>query len=59
MPDADLLFWGTLMLLGFLGSALFSGMETGAYRLNRVRLYVYSSQGRSSAKSLERVVAKP
>jgi CBS domain containing-hemolysin-like protein len=59
MPGADLLFWGTLMLLGFLGSALFSGMETGAYRLNRVRLYVYSSQGRSSAKSLERVVAKP
>lgn len=58
MPDA-MLFWIVLMLLGFLGSALFSGMETGAYRLNRVRLYVQSSQGRSSAKSLERIVAKP
>lgn len=58
MPDA-MLFWVILMMLGFLGSALFSGMETGAYRLNRVRLYVYSSQGRSSAKSLERIVAKP
>jgi len=59
MPDADVIFWGVVMLLGFIGSALFSGMETGAYRLNRVRLYVYSSQGRSSAKSLERIVAKP
>jgi CBS domain containing-hemolysin-like protein len=59
MPDADLLLWGLVMLFGFLGSALFSGMETGAYRLNRVRLYVYASQGRSSAKSLERIVAKP
>ncbi|MFK7790956.1 MAG: CNNM domain-containing protein [Phycisphaeraceae bacterium] len=59
MPDSDMLFWIVVMLLGFLGSALFSGMETGAYRLNRVRLYVYSAQGRSSAKSLERIVAKP
>jgi len=59
MPDSDLLFWGVVMLLGFLGSALFSGMETGSYRLNRVRLYVYASQGYWSAKSLERVVAKP
>ncbi|MGB0766761.1 MAG: CNNM domain-containing protein [Phycisphaeraceae bacterium] len=59
MPDADMLFWGVLMLLGFLGSALFSGMETGAYRLNRVRLYVQAAQGRSAAKSLERIVAKP
>lgn len=58
MPDA-MLFWTIVMLLGFFGSALFSGMETGAYRLNRVRLYVQASQGRSSAKSLERIVAKP
>lgn len=59
MPDADVIFWAIVMLLGFLGSALCSGMETGAYRLNRVRLYVQASQGRSSAKSLERIVAKP
>lgn len=58
MPN-ELVFWLVVMLLGFMGSALFSGMETGAYRLNRVRLYVYASQGRSSAKSLERIVAKP
>lgn len=58
MPDT-MLAWTILMLLGFLGSALFSGMETGAYRLNRVRLYVQASQGRSTAKSLERIVAKP
>lgn len=59
MIDLYLLLWGLLMLLGFFGSALFSGMETGAYRLNRVRLYVQASQGRSAAKSLERIVAKP
>lgn len=59
MSDAMLILWGVLMVLGFLGSALFSGMETGAYRLNRVRLYVQASQGRSAAKSLERIVSKP
>lgn len=59
MLDADMLFWFVVMMLGFLGSSLFSGMETGAYRLNRVRLYVYAAQGWSSAKSLERIVAKP
>lgn len=59
MPDSALILWIVLTTLGFLGSALFSGMETGAYRLNRVRLYVQASQGKSSAKSLERIVAKP
>lgn len=59
MNDLALLLWGLLMMLGFLGSALFSGMETGSYRLNRVRLYVQASQGRSSAKILERVINKP
>lgn len=59
MSDAMLVFWIVLMLLGFLGSALFSGMETGAYRLNRVRLYVRAAQGGSAARSLDRVVSKP
>lgn len=59
MSDFMLIFWFTLMALGFMGSALFSGMETGSYRLNRVRLYVRSSQERSSAKTLERVINKP
>lgn len=59
MSDLALLLWTILMVLGFLGSALFSGMETGAYRLNRVRLYVQASQGRASAKTLERIVERP
>jgi len=59
MSDAMLVFWSVLMAAGFLGSALFSGMETGAYRLNRVRLYVQASRGRASAKLLERVINKP
>lgn len=59
MGEHELIIWTVLMLLGFLGSALFSGMEIGAYRLNRVRLYVLASQGNSNARSLERVVNKP
>jgi len=59
MDNPVLIFWALFMVAGFLGSALFSGMETGAYRLNRVRLYVRSSQGNSAARSLERVIDKP
>lgn len=59
MLETHVLFWMFVTFAGFFGSALFSGMETGAYRLNRVRLYVFAAQGRSSAKSLERIVAKP
>ena len=59
MSNTMLILWCVMMLLGFVGSALCSGMETGAYRLNRVRLYVHASQGRSSAKTLEKIVAKP
>lgn len=59
MSEASIAFWTVVMFAGFLGSALFSGMETGSYRLNRVRLYVQASQGKSSAKTLEKVIAKP
>ncbi len=59
MSDAGLILWGFLMLAGFIGSALCSGMETGSYRLNRVRLYIQSEQGKSNARTLERMVNKP
>lgn len=59
MSDTALLLWCCAMLAGFMGSAMFSGMETGSYRLNRVRLYVQSAQGNASARALERVVSKP
>jgi len=47
------------MLLGFTGSALFSGMETGCYRINRVRLFVRASQGDRRARLLDKLINQP
>ncbi|MCC6680387.1 MAG: DUF21 domain-containing protein [Phycisphaeraceae bacterium] len=51
--------WAILMLIGFAGSALYSGLETGAYRLNRVRLAVLDHQGHSGARRLRRMIEHP
>lgn len=47
------------MLVGFTGSALFSGMETGCYCLNRVRLHVFATHGNRRAIGLERAISNP
>ena len=49
------LWWG-VMSAGLIGSALYSGLETGAYRLNRVRLQIFEHQGRRSAHTLGRLL---
>lgn len=59
MTSAELAFWAGVMLVGFAGSALFSGMETGCYCLNRVRLHVRATHGERSAKELENMVGNP
>ncbi len=59
MTTGQYLFWCGLMLLGFAGSALFSGMEIGCYRLNRVRLYVRSARKERSAVILDRLIHQP
>lgn len=59
MPDPMIILWGALMLLGFTGSALFSGMETGCYRINRVRLFVRASQGDRRARILDKLINRP
>lgn len=51
--------WYLAMLIGFAGSALFSGMETGAYSLNRVRLQVLEHQGDTRARRLRRAIEHP
>lgn len=51
--------WVLLMLLGFAGSALYSGIETGAYSLNRVRLHLLAQQEHPPASTLERLLHKP
>ncbi|QDU70925.1 CNNM domain-containing protein [Mucisphaera calidilacus] len=40
------------MMVGFVGSALYSGLETGVYSLNRVRLQVLAHQGLAAARLL-------
>ncbi|MFW5681626.1 MAG: CNNM domain-containing protein [Phycisphaeraceae bacterium] len=51
--------WILLMLLGFAGSAMYSGIETGAYSLNRVRLHLLAQQDNPPARTLERLLHKP
>jgi CBS domain containing-hemolysin-like protein len=50
------IFWLTLMLVGFAGSAMYSGLETGAYSLNRIRLQVLDHQHLASAHTLRRLL---
>jgi len=59
MSKLELAGWLALLLTGFLGSALCSGMETGVYRLNRVRLYVRSRSGQRNATMLDRMIHRP
>jgi putative hemolysin len=51
--------WILLMLLGFAGSALYSGIETGAYSINRVRLHLLAQQEYPPARTLDRLLHKP
>jgi len=57
--SAALLGWAAVMLLGFAGSAMYSGLETGAYSLNRVRLHVRAHQHDRPAERLRREVDNP
>jgi CBS domain containing-hemolysin-like protein len=50
------MLWIGLMLIGFAGSALYSGMETGAYSLNRIRLHLLDHQHVPSAHILRRLL---
>jgi len=47
------------ILIGFAGSALFSGVETGSYMINRIRLRRRERDGRRSAVVLSRVLQFP
>ncbi len=57
--DAVLLLVWLMILVGFIGSALFSGLETGAYTLNRVRLHVLDHHGRPDARTLRKLLDRP
>lgn len=51
--------WALIALAGVLGSSLFSGLETGIYRLNRVRLHLLSAQHDPAALHLEQMMRRP
>ena len=55
----SLSIWLAVLLLAVLHSGLFSGLETGVYTLNKVRLSLRAQQGRADAKRLESLLAQP
>ncbi|MFA9479299.1 CNNM domain-containing protein [Phycisphaerales bacterium AB-hyl4] len=59
MTGFEFAFWCGIMLVGFAFSALYSGMETGAYSLNRVRLQIYAHQHHRPARLLRRMADDP
>ena len=59
MSTMELIGWYAAALIGTIGSATFSGMETGVYALNRVRLHVLAHQPGSNAAVLERLTLRP
>ncbi len=54
-----LAIWLTLMALGFVFSAIYSGVETGLYRLNRVRLQILDHQHHRAAQMLRGLLTDP
>lgn len=51
--------WLTVMLVGFMLSALYSGIETGVYGINRVRLEILADRGQPAARRLRRLLGRP
>ncbi len=51
--------WWILLAVGVLGSALYSGIETGVYRINRVRLQILHHQKQRSARVLHDLILRP
>ena len=49
-----LISYGALCLIGIVLSAVYSGLETGIYSINRVRLIVRSGQNERRAVRLQR-----
>ena len=59
-PAAQILWW-FILVIGMVGTAILSGVETGVYRLSRVKLEVRAEHGprRQAARLIRREIAKP
>ena len=53
------MMWVWLALFAMACDGLFAGVETGAYRLNRIRLRRRSEEGRGDARRLSRLLRNP
>ena len=59
MSHIELVGFGLLRLVGLVLSGLFSGIETGIYTLNRVRLAVRVARADGAALRLQRELDRP
>ncbi|MEX0741181.1 MAG: DUF21 domain-containing protein, partial [Phycisphaeraceae bacterium] len=59
MSITQAILWALVGLIGMGGSALCSGLETGVYTLNRIRLHVLAHIPRADAVTLERLLGDP
>ena len=59
MTGVEVILVTAIAFLGFAFSALFSGLETGLYTLNRIRLDVRADQGDPSAIALRNHLRRP
>ncbi len=59
MSALEMAMWWALLIVGFAGSAMFSGLETGAYSINRVRLHIFDQQNVRNARALVRMLHRP
>lgn len=59
MTTLEQVGWLALAVFGMVCSSMWSGVETGCYTLNRVRLSVRASSGDRAAKRLQKSLDKP
>ncbi|MBX3361972.1 MAG: DUF21 domain-containing protein [Phycisphaeraceae bacterium] len=59
MTTLEQIGWLSLAVVGLVGSSMWSGVETGCYTLNRVRLRIRSSRGDRAATRLQRSLDRP
>lgn len=59
MSTTEQVMWLALAAIGLIGSSIWSGVETGCYTLNRVRLSVRASSGDPAAVRLRRSIEGP
>jgi len=59
MTTLEIVLWIIISIVGLGGSAIYSGLETGTYSLNRIRLHLLVHQGHPGAKRLAPLIQHP